>query len=165
MRTVQLLSCELSEWACQAARSLCCLQSWMKELTGLQGRCHDCHLLQQRPHHHRTQARQQDVAPKPVCRPALPTTTAPLAAPLQHSVRLVACRCAPREVATSGPTSGHWDQQTRRLVSLSTFFFLFLLLPQIWKNAAALLAGDTALLASLSWVVRPEQSPAAAVGN
>ena len=47
-----------------------------------------------------------------------------------------------------------WDDTTKRLVEASTVAFVFLLLPQLWKNSQALAAGNAAALAGLSWVVR-----------
>ena len=58
-----------------------------------------------------------------------------------------------QQPATS-PSS--WDTQTDRLVSVSTIFFLLLLVPQIVQNASSLMAGNSSALAALSWVVRPD---------
>jgi hypothetical protein len=52
-----------------------------------------------------------------------------------------------------------WDRSTARLVDASTIVFVFLLLPQILKNAKALAAGNAAALAGLSWVVRTPDIP------
>lgn len=45
-----------------------------------------------------------------------------------------------------------WDKVTERLVDLSTVAFVFLLMPQLWKNYQALAAGNASALAGLSWM-------------
>eukprot|EP00892_Ulva_mutabilis_P003326 jgi/Ulvmu1/1365/UM011_0093.1 len=45
-----------------------------------------------------------------------------------------------------------WDRITTSLVDYSTVAFTFLLLPQLFKNALALKAGNAASLAGLSWL-------------
>ena len=55
---------------------------------------------------------------------------------------------------------GWWDKETLRLVELSTVAFIFLLLPQLWKNAEALASGNAAALAGLAWEVCPAFLPA-----
>lgn len=46
-----------------------------------------------------------------------------------------------------------WDAITAKLVALSTVPFIFLLMPQIIKNAVNMLGGNTQALSILSWVV------------
>jgi hypothetical protein len=48
-----------------------------------------------------------------------------------------------------------WSRTTSKLVDLSAVAFVFLLLPQLVKNAQALAAGNGSSLVGLSWVVRP----------
>ena len=69
----------------------------------------------------------------------------------------VHCRAAADGVDSQQPASSTsaWDVQTGRLVSVSTVFFLLLLVPQIVQNAGSLLAGNSSALAALSWVVCP----------
>lgn len=49
----------------------------------------------------------------------------------------------------------NWDRTTGWLVDAATVPFIFLLVPQVMKNAANLSAGNAGALAALSWVVRP----------
>eukprot|EP00976_Prorocentrum_cordatum_P102358 1193010-Prorocentrum_minimum.AAC.1 len=46
-----------------------------------------------------------------------------------------------------------WDRITEIMTSLSTVPFLFLQMPQVWKNALQLMAGNYAALAIISWAV------------
>ncbi len=46
-----------------------------------------------------------------------------------------------------------WDKTSSRLVDSATVPFIFLLLPQLVKNAANMMGGNPAALAVLSWVV------------
>jgi len=64
------------------------------------------------------------------------------------------CVAAAAAAADGAPATAGWDRTTQRLVDLSTVAFIFLLLPQLVKNAQALAAGNPAALAGLSWVVR-----------
>ncbi|KAK3257315.1 core protein, partial [Cymbomonas tetramitiformis] len=48
-------------------------------------------------------------------------------------------------------TSGKWESTTIRLTESSTLPFLFLLLPQIWKNAVNLLEGNLTALSIICW--------------
>ena len=70
---------------------------------------------------------------------------------------LLRCRAAVDGADGQQPTTSPsgWDTQTGRLVSVSTIFFLLLLVPQILQNASSLMAGNSSALAALSWVVCP----------
>lgn len=47
-----------------------------------------------------------------------------------------------------------WDTVTQRLVDVSAVAFIFLLLPQLIKNAKLIAAGNGAALSGLAWEVR-----------
>jgi len=44
-----------------------------------------------------------------------------------------------------------WGELTMRLTASSTFPFLFLMMPQVWKNAMHMLVGNGAALSVISW--------------
>lgn len=52
-----------------------------------------------------------------------------------------------------------WDKTTSRLVDSATVPFIFLLVPQVAKNASNLMNGNPSALAALSWVVSSADWP------
>lgn len=84
--------------------------------------------------------------------PATPTycvLTVPAADPCAHSKHERPCGARLQAEATVQS----WDLTTLRLVELSTIAFILLLLPQLWKNAAALAASNAEALSGLAWEV------------
>ena len=68
-----------------------------------------------------------------------------------------ALRCVAAASSSSSaedrPKPKTWEQQTQRLVAVSTLPFLLLMMPQVVKNASNFMAGNARALAALSWVV------------
>eukprot|EP00240_Pyramimonas_obovata_P003890 CAMPEP_0118946348 /NCGR_PEP_ID=MMETSP1169-20130426/44062_1 /TAXON_ID=36882 /ORGANISM="Pyramimonas obovata, Strain CCMP722" /LENGTH=372 /DNA_ID=CAMNT_0006892295 /DNA_START=227 /DNA_END=1341 /DNA_ORIENTATION=- len=57
-------------------------------------------------------------------------------------------RSSESDAVKQAPT---WDRITETMTSLSTVPFLFLLMPQVYKNTLQLMAGNSAALAIISW--------------
>ena len=93
-------------------------------------------------------------------RPALPLRSCwghSLQLGCHSSLRALRCVAAASSSTSAehGPQPTTWEQQTQRLVAVSTLPFLLLMMPQVIKNASNFMAGNARALAALSWVVSP----------
>lgn len=52
------------------------------------------------------------------------------------------------------PDIGQWSKFTDNLVRLSTFVFVFLLVPQLVQNGLSMAAGNVQALSILAWQVK-----------
>jgi len=69
----------------------------------------------------------------------------------KHRLKTNVSRHVSDEQQASQQTSITWDTLTVTMTSLSTVPFLFLLVPQVYKNALQLMAGNSKALAIISW--------------
>jgi hypothetical protein len=71
----------------------------------------------------------------------------------KHRLKTNVSRHVSGEQEASQQTSITWDTLTVTMTSLSTVPFLFLLVPQVYKNALQIMAGNSKALAIISWAV------------